>query len=30
MMRSVFVAAGVAAAALTLSQPASAQDQPPD
>lgn len=30
MMRSVFVAAGVAAAALSLSQPASAQDQPPD
>lgn len=30
MMRSVFVAAGVAAGALTLSQPATAQDQPPD
>ncbi len=30
MMRSVFVAAGVAAAALTLSQPASSQEQPPN
>lgn len=30
MMRSVFVAAGVAAAALSLSQAAVAQDQPPD
>ena len=30
MMRSVFVAAGVAVAALTLSPPVSAQDQPPD
>jgi invasion protein IalB len=30
MMRSVFVAAGVTAAAWTLSQPAAAQDQPPD
>lgn len=30
MMRSVFVAAGFAAAAWTLSLPASAQDQPPD
>lgn len=30
MMRSVLVAAGVAAAALSLSQPASSQDQPPD
>ncbi len=30
MMRSVFVAAGVAAAALSLSQAAVGQDQPPD
>lgn len=30
MMRSILVAAGVAAAALTLSQTAVAQDQPPD
>ena len=30
MMRSILVAAGVAAAALSLSQPASSQDQPPD
>jgi len=30
MMRSVLVAAGVVAAAVTLSQPGSAQDQPPD
>lgn len=30
MMRSLFVAAGVAAAAFNLSQPAAAQDQPPD
>lgn len=30
MMRSVFVAAGVAAAALSLSPAAVAQDQPPD
>jgi invasion protein IalB len=30
MMRSVLMAAGFAAAALSLAQPASAQDQPPD
>lgn len=30
MMRSVFVATGIAAAAATFSQPASSQDQPPD